>query len=163
MPKSRLSFTQDDILLRLHREGMRVTMPRMAILDVLFAADGPLSLDEIHQRACSPGISPDFATVFRVLVLLEKLNFVHRVNLRKPGAHYELHDPQKHYDHVICTECGKSIVIDIPCPLADTQKQVAKLYKFKKLTHSLEFFGICEDCHRSGNPGRPKKQGQLRK
>jgi Fe2+ or Zn2+ uptake regulation protein len=37
-------------------------------------------------------------------------------------------------------------VIDIPCPLAETEQRVAEHYGFRNLSHSLEFFGRCAEC-----------------
>lgn len=141
-----LSLTPEAIITRLRGEGLRMTESRRKILDVLFEADKPLSLQEIQDRAVSDGESPDYATVFRMMTLLEKLHLVHKVNLQRSCSYFELHDPSKHYDHIVCTDCGKVVVIDIPCPLGDTEKMIAEHYGFRELTHSLEFFGRCPEC-----------------
>jgi Fur family ferric uptake transcriptional regulator len=144
MPEAVL--TPEAILNRLRGEGMRVTGSRRSILDVLFEAGKPLSLQEIQDLAAAKGESPDYATVFRMMTLLERLHLVHKVNLQRSCSYYELHDPAKHYDHIVCTDCGKVVVIDIPCPLGDTEKKIAEHYGFRNLTHSLEFFGRCPEC-----------------
>lgn len=144
MPEAVL--TPDAILNRLRGEGMRVTGSRRSILDVLFEAAKPLSLQEIQDLAAAKGESPDYATVFRMMTLLERLHLVHKVNLQRSCSYYELHDPSKHYDHIVCTDCGKVVVIDIPCPLGETEKKIAEHYGFRNLTHSLEFFGRCPEC-----------------
>lgn len=143
---SQVVLTPDAILNRLRGEGMRVTGSRRSILDVLFEAGKPLSLQEIQDSATAKGESPDYATVFRMMTLLEKLHLVHKVNLQRSCSYYELHDPSKHYDHIVCTDCGKVVVIDIPCPLGETEKKIAEHYGFRNLTHSLEFFGRCPEC-----------------
>jgi len=139
-------LTPEAILHRLRGEGMRVTGSRRSILDVLFEAGKPLSLQEIQDLAAAKGESPDYATVFRMMTLLERLHLVHKVNLQRSCSYYELHDPSKHYDHIVCTDCGKVVVIDIPCPLGETEKKIAEHYGFRNLTHSLEFFGRCPEC-----------------
>jgi len=143
---SEVVLTPEAILNRLRDEGMRVTGSRRSILDVLFEAGKPLSLQEIQDLAAAKGESPDYATVFRMMTLLEKLHLVHKVNLQRSCSYYELHDPSKHYDHIVCTDCGKVVVIDIPCPLGATEKMIADHYGFRNLTHSLEFFGRCPEC-----------------
>jgi Fur family transcriptional regulator, ferric uptake regulator len=140
------SFSATAILDRLRGEGMRITAGRRNILAVLFRAERPLSLQEIQERAATEGSGPDYATVFRMIALLERLHFVHKVNLQRPCSFYELNDPSKHYDHIVCTGCGKVVVIDIPCPLAEMEQRVAEHYGFRDLSHSLEFFGKCQDC-----------------
>ncbi|HEY5743065.1 MAG TPA: transcriptional repressor [Terrimicrobiaceae bacterium] len=139
-------FSAEAILERLRGEGMRVTAGRRNILAVLFRAERPLSLQEIQERAAPIGSGPDYATVFRLIALLDRLHLVHKVNLQRTCSYYELNDPSKHYDHIVCTTCGKVVVIDIPCPLAETERRVAEHYGFRNLSHSLEFFGKCQDC-----------------
>ena len=146
MSKSAQSFSVEAILDLLRAEGMRVTPGRRNILNVLFEADKPLSLQDIQELASSEGNAPDYATVFRMISLLDRLHLVHKVNLQRSCSYYELNDPAKHYDHIVCTGCGKVVVIDSPCPLAETEKMVAEHYGFRDLSHSLEFFGRCPDC-----------------
>jgi Fur family ferric uptake transcriptional regulator len=140
------SFSAEAILNRLRGEGMRITESRRSILNVLFHAQRPLSLQEIQELAASEDDGPDYATVFRMIALLDRLHIVHKVNLQRSCSYYELNDPSKHYDHIVCTDCGKVVVIDIPCPLAETEQRVAEHYGFHNLSHSLEFFGRCPDC-----------------
>ena len=140
------SFSVEAILNRLQGEGLRITAGRRNILNVLFKAEKPLSLQDIQDRAAAEGSGPDYATVFRMIALLDRLHVVHKVNLQRACSYYELNDPSKHYDHIVCTACGKVVVIDIPCPLAETEQQVAERYGFRNLSHSLEFFGRCSDC-----------------
>jgi len=146
MSEAVLTFTAEAILNRLRTEGLRITASRRNILDVLFEAGKPLSLQEIQDLAAERGERPDYATVFRLMTLLETLHLAHKVNLQRPCSYYELHDPKKHYDHIVCTTCGKVVVIDIPCPLGATEHHIAEHYGFRNLTHSLEFFGQCPQC-----------------
>ena len=146
MSEVHAAFSADAILGRLRGEGMRITATRRAILDVLFEATKPLALQEIQELAAAKGGEPDYATVFRMMSLLEGLHLVHKVNLQRSCSYYELNDPSKHYDHIVCTSCGKVVVIDIPCPLGETEQHIAEHYGFRNLSHSLEFFGMCPEC-----------------
>ena len=140
------SFSAEAILNRLRVEGLRITAGRRNIIDVLFRAERPLSLQDILELAEAEGDGPDYATVFRMFCLFGRLHLVHKVNLQRSCSYYELNDPSRHYDHIVCTGCGKVVVIDIPCPLAETEQRVAEHYGFRNLSHSLEFFGRCPDC-----------------
>jgi Fe2+ or Zn2+ uptake regulation protein len=139
-------FSVDSILERLRNEGLRITPGRRKILEVLFEADHPVSLEEIREKAGHGKSGPDYATVFRMISLLENLQLVQKVNLQRACSFYELHDPSRHYDHVICTICGKVVLITEPCPLGSLEEAIARKYGFRDLTHSLEFFGRCENC-----------------
>jgi Fe2+ or Zn2+ uptake regulation protein len=81
MSEEAQSFSAEAILNRLRGEGMRITAGRRNILNVLFRAGKPLSLQEIQELAAAEGSAPDYATVFRMIALLDRLHLVHKVNL----------------------------------------------------------------------------------
>ncbi len=131
----------------LRSQGLRVTRSRKGIIQALFAAERPLSLVEIQKNALAEGgMLPDYATVFRMITLLESLRLVHKVNLQRSCSYYELTNPARHYDHIICTECGSVQVLSIPCPVAEVEALIENELRFSGVHHSLEFFGHCADC-----------------
>ena len=143
-PLKKLSREAIVDLLREH--GMRITKNRTRILDALLQADKPLSLDEIQSRAGLEGSVPDYATVFRVMTLLESLQVAQKVHLNRSCSYYELLDPRQHYDHIICTECGNVTVMVDSCPVEKVQRQIEQQYGYSEIRHSLEFFGKCWRC-----------------
>lgn len=146
-PPRSAEFTPDSILSNLRKRGMRVTRTRRAIVEALFRASTPLSLTELQNHAAGVAkIRPDFATVFRMIVQLESLGLVQKVNLQKPGSFYELRNPTRHYDHLVCTSCGNVVILDMPCPVAEMEQSLRERYGFHSITHSLEFFGVCARC-----------------
>jgi len=141
------AFTPESVTEVLRREGLRITRNRRGIVQALFQSGRPMSLQEIQSEASRfEGTSPDYATVFRMILLMEKLHLVHKVNLQRSCSYYEISDPRKHYDHLICRACGNVVLIDIPCPIGDAEKKIARQYGFRDLSHSLEFFGVCAAC-----------------
>ena len=142
-----IDFSADGILLMLRSQGMRITRSRRGIMLALFKAKNPLSLTEIQTQAqIEGGLLPDYATVFRMMILLESLGVVHKVNLKRSCSYYELTDPSRHHDHLVCTECGQVLLLDLPCPVEDTERLIEQKYGFTGLHHSLEFFGRCSAC-----------------
>lgn len=124
-----------------------MTRSRKGIMEALFKATRPLSLTEIQQSALAEGgMLPDYATVFRMVILLESMNFVHKVNLQRSCTYYELTNPAQHYDHVVCTECGSVQVLEIPCPVKEVAALIESEMRFTNVHHSLEFFGHCAEC-----------------
>jgi Fe2+ or Zn2+ uptake regulation protein len=134
-------------LLRSH--GLRITKSRQRILETLLAAQEPLSLEEIQRRSSEGGMVPDFATVFRVMTLLENLHIAQKVLLNRSCSYFELVDPQQHYDHIVCTECGRITLMIDSCPVERLEHAIGKKYGYVDLRHSLEFFGKCPECHSS--------------
>ena len=146
-PLEQLSL--EDLVGALKRGGMRMTSNRRHILRVLLAAGAPLSLEEIQVGAERLGSRPDFATVFRLMLVLEKLKLAHKVNLGRSTSHYELLDPRKHHDHLVCVDCGKVTLIEERCPVEKLERKLAKDYGYSGIKHSLEFFGHCFECTRA--------------
>ena len=139
-------LSREAIVDLLREHGMRITKNRTRILDALLQADKPLSLDEIQSRAGLKGSVPDYATVFRVMTLLESLQVAQKVHLNRSCSYYELLDPRQHYDHIICTECGNVTVMVDSCPVEKVERQIEQQYGYSEIRHSLEFFGKCWKC-----------------
>ena len=139
-------LSRDAIVELLRDHGMRITKNRTRILDALLQADKPLSLDEIQSRAGLKGSVPDYATVFRVMTLLERLQVAQKVFLNRSCSYYELLDPLQHFDHIICTECGNVTVMVDSCPVEKVERQIEQRYGYSEIRHSLEFFGKCRRC-----------------
>ena len=126
----------------LRANGMRITRNRASIIDTLLRAEKPLSLDEIQTRTGAA----DYATVFRVMTVLEHLQVAQKVNLNRSCSYYELVNPKQHYDHIICTECGRVTLMIDSCPAEKVERKIEKRYGFSDIRHSLEFFGKCREC-----------------
>jgi Fur family transcriptional regulator, ferric uptake regulator len=136
----------DAIVELLRAKGMRITKNRVQIIDTLLRAEKPLSLDEIQTRTGADAGAPDYATVFRVMTLLESLQVAQKVNLHRSCSYYELINPQRHYDHIICTACGRVTLMIDSCPVERVERKIEKRYGFSDIRHSLEFFGTCREC-----------------
>jgi Fur family transcriptional regulator, ferric uptake regulator len=136
----------DAIVELLRANGMRITKNRTQIIDTLLRAERPLSLDEIQTRTGADAGLPDYATVFRVMTLLENLQVAQKVNLHRSCSYYELINPQRHYDHIICTACGRVTLMIDSCPVESVERKIEKRYGFSDIRHSLEFFGTCREC-----------------
>jgi Fur family ferric uptake transcriptional regulator len=143
-PLSELSL--EAIIALLHSRGLRVTKGRQKILETLLQATEPLSLEEIQHRSVVDGVTPDYATVFRVMAMLEELHVAQRVLLNRSCSYFELLDPQQHYDHLICTQCGRVTLMVDSCPVEKVEQAIGKRYGFTDVRHSLEFFGKCPEC-----------------
>ncbi len=126
-----------------------MTTSRRAILQALLQAESPLSLEQLQTAGAKhvpDGDAPDFATVFRLMTLLEELKLARKVNLGRPLSFYELTDSGHHRDHLVCTDCGQVTPLEGMCPVERLERHIARKHGFTQLTHSLEFFGLCGGC-----------------
>lgn len=134
----------------LRSAGLRVTRPRLAILNVLLGAAAPLDIEGIIARARPERL--DFSTVFRTVSHLEEIGAIRRVHLGRPTTHYEACQGEAHHDHITCDSCGRVEPLPGGCPVGEYEKLLAKKTGFARIRHSLEFFGICADCGRKAAP-----------
>jgi Fur family ferric uptake transcriptional regulator len=134
-----------DLTERLRRQSRRVTGPRLAILEVLRGKSRPLSIKELFSAIAGEGC--DLATVYRSIHLLERMGMVKRFDLGVGGARFELLEEgdDGHHHHLVCVEC--SAVVELrECFPEELERRIAHANGFKRVTHRLEFFGICPRC-----------------
>ncbi len=128
----------------LQSTGLKLTAPRHVILEFLHKQSHPITNREIYN-----GISNDcdLASVYRSINLFIKIGFVQQFDFGDGIARFELVEPglDGHHHHIICTDCSKVIEID-HCFPESLQETIEKHTGFSRITHKLEFFGICSKC-----------------
>lgn len=130
---------------RLRRKSRKVTIPRQAILRILRARRTPMTIKEIH-KTLAPG-DCDLTTVYRSMHLLERMGIVKRFDLGEGAARFELlgEGDDGHHHHLVCTRCSDIVELE-ECFSEDLQKKIAAASGYAKVTHRLEFFGVCPRC-----------------
>ncbi|MDX1950752.1 MAG: Fur family transcriptional regulator [Verrucomicrobiota bacterium] len=134
-----------DLTGHLRTQDHKITAPRQAILNVLRNEKHPLTTRQILDAL--PGGFCNLATVYRSIHLLQRLGLVQRYDFGDGAARFELTRGGKdhHHHHLICTKCA--LVIEVQqCIALDLEQQIATGNGFTKVSHKLEFFGVCPDC-----------------
>lgn len=123
----------------LQKAGLKVTMPRLKILELLEQADGGhLSAEEIYQRLLEEGEQTGLATVYRVLTQFESAGLVLRHNFESGKAVYEI-DRGVHHDHMVCAETGQVIEFHNE-EIERLQEKIAADHGFELTDHSLVLY-----------------------
>lgn len=131
----------------LRKAGLKVTLPRMKILEILETSTEPhLSAEDIYRILMDSDEDIGLATVYRVLTQFEAAGLVIRHHFEGGQGMFEL-DRGKHHDHLICIKCGK-IVEFVNSDIEEKQHQIAKEAGFDITDHSLTIYGKCTkaDC-----------------
>lgn len=131
----------------LRKAGLKVTLPRVKILEILEAQeDGHLTAEDVYKALLDSGEDIGLATVYRVLTQFEAAGLVKRHNFEGGSAVFELHDGT-HHDHIVCQECGR-VVEFVDDVIEERQKAIAKDLGFVIEDHSLTIYGSCSrsDC-----------------
>lgn len=126
----------------LRNEGLRITRPRRAILEILLKLEKPVTIEEIHQkletRLC------DLVTVYRCLATFEKLSLVRRSLSHDGTSLYQIDLGPDHQHHIVCTSCKKVESLDF-C-VVEGLERVVRERGYQNVSHMLEFFGVCSAC-----------------
>jgi Fur family ferric uptake transcriptional regulator len=150
-PESTLDIARS----RIRTAGMRITKPRIAIIESLQRHEGPISIERIHQEV-GAGVC-DLVTVYRCLAAFEQLGMVRRSYLHNGTCLYELTLGSPRHYHIVCKACGTTDRVDY-FPV-DGVEQLLKDRGYAEVSHVVEFFGVCPKCQpaatRQGSPAIP--------
>jgi Fur family ferric uptake transcriptional regulator len=123
----------------LRQAGLKVTLPRLKILEIL--EDSRLrhmSAEDIYKQLLQEGEDIGLATVYRVLTQFEAAGLVTRHNFEGGHSIFEL-DEGEHHDHMVVVESGEVIEF-ISEEIEKIQHDIAEKYGFELLDHSLVLY-----------------------
>ncbi len=137
----------------LRKAGLKVTLPRLKILDILaLGAPRHLSAEDIYKKLLESNEDIGLATVYRVLTQFEAAGLVVRHHFEGGMAVFELNQGA-HHDHIVCVDCGK-VEEFMDGSIEDRQHAVAKRMGYEISDHSLILYG---HCRRPNCPNRRAK------
>ncbi|MCI5997633.1 MAG: Fur family transcriptional regulator [Peptoniphilaceae bacterium] len=126
----------------------KITKQREIIFNVLNENQGNhLSPEDLHELASKYDKEIGIATVYRTLVIFDKLNIVHKLDFDDNRYRYEIirEDDYHQHHHLLCKNCGKIIEVEEDY-LEDLEKIIEEKYLFKVSNHDLKFYGECSEC-----------------
>jgi Fur family transcriptional regulator, ferric uptake regulator len=132
---------------RLRADGQRYTGSRRALVDLLDAADRPLTIADLLER--DRGLAQSSA--YRNLAVLERAGVVNRLVTNDEYGRFELtEDLTEHHHHLICSSCGAmadfTISTQLEQALAKAFTKVAVDAGFHAEHHRLDLLGVCASC-----------------
>ncbi len=126
--------------------NLRATPARVATMKCLETIDKPVDVNSIIDYLKTENVDVDPATIFRMMNLFMERGLIKQIRFQDAITRYELSNKGDHH-HLICESCGKiEAISDTVFPIME--KYIKEKSKFKVKSHSLEVFGICEDCQK---------------
>ena len=123
----------------LKKAGLKVTLPRLKILEILESSDPRhLSAEDIYKELLETGEDIGLATVYRVLTQFESAHLVTRHNFEGGPSVFEM-DEGKHHDHMVCVETGKVIEF-VNAEIERLQHEIAAKYGYELIDHNLVLY-----------------------
>jgi len=133
----------------LRNAGLKVTLPRLKILEILEKQidEHHLTAEKVYKILLSEDEDIGLATVYRVLTQFEAAGLVTRHHFEGGNSVFELAKGD-HHDHILCMKCGK--VDEFSDELIEArQKEIAQKLGYELTDHSLYLYGYCAACKKS--------------
>lgn len=131
----------------LKKAGLKVTLPRIKILEILRDPKNQhISAEDVYKILIDMDEEIGLATVYRVLNQFDDAGILNRHHFEGGKSVFEI-SHKEHHDHLVCLTCGKVIEFEDDT-IEQRQKEVAKANNMKLVNHSLYLYGECnnENC-----------------
>ncbi len=126
------------------KAGLKVTLPRMKILELLETSDDRhLRAEDIYKLLLDSGEEIALATVYRVLTQFEAAGLVTRHHFDGGHAVFEINDGE-HHDHLVDVESGH-VVEFYDDVIEQRQQEIAKKFNFTITGHTMVLYGRFND------------------
>ncbi|HEX6550501.1 MAG TPA: ferric iron uptake transcriptional regulator [Gammaproteobacteria bacterium] len=132
----------------LRNVGLKVTLPRVKILEILERSNPRhMSAEDMYKALLESGDDIGLATVYRVLTQFETAGLVTRHHFEGGHSVFELNQGD-HHDHIVCVKCGR---VDefVDQEIEKRQQQIAAAKGYEITDHSLYLYGICSNCRKT--------------
>lgn len=123
----------------LKRVGLKVTLPRLKVLEVLERAEPHhLSAEDVYKKLIESDDSVGLATVYRVLTQFEAAGIVARHNFDDGHSVYELAS-ETHHDHMVDVDNGQVLEF-IDERIEQLQREVVAQRGYELVDHELVLY-----------------------
>ena len=123
----------------LKEAGLKATLPRIRILEILEASDRKhMSAEDVYKALLDAGEDVGLATVYRVLTQFEAAGLVIRHHFDSGHSVFEL-DHGGHHDHMVCIKTGRVIEFENE-EIERLQHQIAEEHGYELQEHSLVLY-----------------------
>ncbi|HLB42558.1 MAG TPA: ferric iron uptake transcriptional regulator [Gammaproteobacteria bacterium] len=131
----------------LKKAGLKITTPRLKILEILEKSkEHHLSAEDIYRILLELDEEIGLATIYRVLTQFEAAGLIVKHHFEGGQSVFEL-DHGVHHDHLVCVKCNRVEEFVDPI-IEERQQEIAKQADFTMTDHSLNVYGICKKCQK---------------
>ncbi|PJE77525.1 Ferric uptake regulation protein [invertebrate metagenome] len=123
----------------LRKAGLKVTLPRVKILQILEKDCGQhLSAEDVYKALLEAEEDVGLATVYRVLTQFEGAGLVVRHNFDSGHSVFELARGE-HHDHMVCVETGR-IIEFMDKEIEARQRTIVENHGYELVDHNLVLY-----------------------
>ena len=128
----------------LKARGVRLTLQREIILDVLEVIPGHISVEDVYGRVHARFPQVNVSTIYRTLELLEQEGLLSHTHFHDGVAKWHRKEEARH-QHLVCRRCGSESDLDLAIidPLA---RDLRERYGFQADFTHFAIVGLCRAC-----------------
>jgi Fur family ferric uptake transcriptional regulator len=135
----------DDLADQLRRANLRVTAPRLAVLEML-GQEAHIDAETVASQVRTRLGSLSTQAVYDILHAFTEAGLIRRIEPAGSPAVYETRTGDNHH-HVVCRRCGA--IADVDCVLGDAPcLDPSGTRGFLVDEAEITFWGVCPDCQR---------------
>jgi Fur family ferric uptake transcriptional regulator len=134
---------------QLREAGLKVTGPRLAVLEAVDALGGHPDAASIAEHARDRAGSISTQAVYDILNALTGAGMLRRIEPAGSPARYETRVGDNHH-HVVCRVCGRAD--DVDCAVGVAPCLEAAETDFAVEEAEITFWGVCPDCQAATAP-----------
>lgn len=124
--------------------GARSTRQRTAISALLETLDDFRSAQELHDELRERGENIGLTTVYRTLQAMAAAGQVDTLRADTGESVYR-RCSEHHHHHLVCRSCGATVEVG-DREVEAWAARVAAEHGFSDVSHTIEIFGMCNDC-----------------
>jgi len=133
-----------DCKTELKKALLKVTPARLGVLSALENSNTPIDALDILSYLKHNQIKANRVTVFRIINALAEKGIATPIQFNDGKTRYE-HESKIDHHHLVCESCGNTEDIsDCSIPMLESEIMIKRKFLIKR--HSLEFFGLCQNC-----------------
>ena len=126
--------------------GMRISSARRLVLEALYAADAPISAEQIADGLAGRLPRSDLASVYRNLETLEQVGLVRHCHLgHGPGLYMPTGAREREY--LVCDSCNAVMAVE-PSDMDAVRTLIHERFGYEARFGHFPILGLCADCAR---------------
>jgi Fur family ferric uptake transcriptional regulator len=127
-------------------KGMRISSARRLVLEALYAADAPISAEQIADGLAGRLPRSDLASVYRNLETLEQVGLVRHSHFgHGPGLYMPTGASEREY--LVCNSCNAVTAVE-PSEMDDLRALIQERFGYEARFSHFPILGLCADCAR---------------
>lgn len=132
------------------KKGLRRTVQREKIVDLVFSRDEHFTADELFDRVRKVDTETSRATVYRTLGLLVEADLLRQIDLGESQVTYDPNFLEKpSHNHLVCIDCRR--VVEFEDTNVDIQTAcVTRRLGFTTVRQSIKIEASCEELRLHG-------------